>query len=146
METSEIAGLMDQSPDAVIFADTEGVIRYWNAAAERVFGFAAEAAIGQNLDLVVPEQFREPHWTGFDRALGDGDTKYRGQSLPTRSLRADGSTFYVELSFGIVKDEAGAVTGAIACARDITARFESDRDMRRRLRELEAQVKASEAP
>lgn len=128
--------LLDQSPDAVVFAGTDGVIRYWNAAAERIFGFPAAAAVGERLDIVIPEPFRERHWAGYERALAAGKTKYAGQSLPTRARKADGSEFYVELSFEIVKDAAGAVLGAMATARDITERFERDRQMRRELKEL----------
>jgi PAS domain S-box-containing protein len=132
--------LLEQAPDAVIYADTAGVVRYWNAGAERIFGHTAAKAIGQRLDFVVPEQFREAHWTGFDRAIADGDTKYRGQALPTRAERADGTTIYVELSFAILQDASGATKGALACARDITERFEHDRTSRRRLRELEQEL------
>ena len=110
----------------------------WNAAAERIFGFDAATMAGKGLDAIIPEQFRDAHWKGYDRALADGDTKFRGQALATRATRADGEAIYVELSFAIVKDDAGVVTGAMACARDITERFNRDREMRRRLRELEA--------
>lgn len=137
MDTQLHTALLDQGPDAVIFAGTDGLIAYWNAAAERIFGHSGAEAIGQSLDLVIPEQYREAHWTAYDRALADGDTKYRGQSLATRSVRADGQQIYVELSFGIIKDADGASIGAIATARDITERFTADREMRRRLRELE---------
>jgi PAS domain S-box-containing protein len=133
------AELVAQSPDALILPGIYGVIFTWNAAAEGIFGFGAAAAIGQSLDIIIPEKFREQHWTGYDRALAAGETKYRGQSLPTRAMRADGSEFYVELSFEIVHS-GGAVVGAMATARDITERFERDRASRRRLRELEAQV------
>src|SRR4051794_38485206 len=102
--TVEPATLVEQSPDAMIFADREGVIRVWNAAAERIFGHSPAAAIGQSLDIIVPDRFRDAHWTGFRRALLDGATKYAGQSLPTRSMRADGESFYVELSFAIIHD------------------------------------------
>jgi PAS domain S-box-containing protein len=134
----DLAALVHQAPDAIIFADLEGVIRTWNAAAERIFGHAAAEALGQNLDIIIPEQLREAHWTGYDRALAAGDTKYKGQSLPTKAVKADGSQFYVELSFAIIHGPDGAVIGALAHARDITERFERDRTMRRRLRELEA--------
>ena len=137
METQLHTALLDQGPDAVIFAGTDGVITYWNEAATRIFGHSAAAAMGQNLDIIIPEQYRAAHWTGFDRALAAGDTKYRGQSLATRSVRADGGQIYVELSFGIVKDAAGVAIGAIATARDITERFNADREMRRKLREFE---------
>ena len=131
--------LLDQAPDAVIFAGADGLISYWNEAAERVFGFSAGKAVGQSLDLIIPEQFREAHWKGFDHALEQGDTKYRGEALATRAVRADGETIYVELSFAIVKDGNRKVIGALAMARDITVRFNRDRDMRRKLRELEQQ-------
>ncbi len=139
--------LVDQVPDALIYADRDGVICVWNPAAERIFGFTAKSALGQNLDIIIPETLREAHWTGYDRALAAGDTKYRGQTLPTKALKADGSTIYVELSFAIVHGADNAVVGAMAQARDITERFERDRATRRRLRELqEALDKAAAGP
>ena len=130
--------LLEQMPDAVIFAGTDGVISVWNEAAERVFGHKAADAIGHDLNLIIPQQYQDAHWTGYDRALGDGDTKYKGQALSTRALRADGETIYVDLAFAIVKDGSGTVTGALATARDVTERFNRDREMRRELRELKA--------
>lgn len=131
--------LVEQSPDAVIFADREGTIRTWNAAAARIFGFPASEALGKNLDIIIPERFRPAHWTGFERAMGDAKTKYVGQSLPTRALRADGTQFYVELGFAIIVADGKAV-GALATARDITERFEKERADRARMKELEAKV------
>jgi len=136
----DAARLIEQNPDAVIFADLDGTIRVWNAAAERVFGHAAADAIGQNLDLIVPERFRDAHWKGWERAIEDRVTKYVGQSLPTRSVNADGEQITVELSFAIVLDGDGASVGAVATARDISERFERDRQTRARLRELEAEL------
>lgn len=132
--------LLDQSPDAVIFAGTDGAVTYWNDSAQRIFGFDAATMASKGLEVIIPEQFRDAHWKGFDRALAAGDTKFRGQALATRAARADGETIYVELGFAIIKDDSGTVIGAMACARDITERFNRDRDMRRRLRELEAKV------
>ena len=134
------AALVDQAPDAMIFAGRDGVIQVWNAAAERIFGFAAADAIGKDLNIIIPESLQDAHWKGYDRALAAGDTKYRGQALPTKARKADGSEFYVELSFAIVRDAGGNVAGAMAHARDITERWERDRTMRRRLRELEGQA------
>jgi len=132
--------LLDQAPDAVVFADQNGIIRFWNPAAVRLFGLSADRAIGANLDVIIPEQFREAHWTGFERALAAGETKYVGQALPTKALHADGHEFYVELSFSVVHGADGVVAGALAHARDITERFMRDREIRRRLRELERLV------
>jgi PAS domain S-box-containing protein len=135
---NQLAGaILDQSPDAIIFATPDGTISYWNKAAERVFGHEIAAALGQNLDIIIPEQYREAHWKGFEKALETGETKYKGQALATRSVRADGEKIYVELSFAVVKDAQGVVAGALAFGRDITERFTSDREMRKKLRELE---------
>lgn len=145
MEQAVLQALLDQSPDGVIFAGADGAVGYWNAAAERIFGFTAAQMAEKGLDAIIPEQFRDAHWKGFDRALEAGETKYSGQALATRATRADGETIYVELGFGIVKDASGIVLGAMATARDITERFQKDRDMRRRLRELEAKEKQPSA-
>jgi PAS domain S-box-containing protein len=139
--TDEATTLIEQSPDAFIFADREGIIRTWNGAAERIFGFAASEAIGQRLDIIIPERFRDAHWTGYHRALGERVTKYAGQSLATRSHRRDGTQIYVELSFAIVL-QAGEAVGAIATARDITERFERERAQRRHLRELQQELES----
>jgi PAS domain S-box-containing protein len=129
--------IIEQCPDAMIFADLPGEIRLWNAAAERIFGFSKEEALGASLDIIIPEGFREAHWRGFERAIADRVTKYIGQSLPTKSLRADGSTIYVELSFSIVLSSVGYVLGSLSSARDITVRFEKEREYRNRLKDFE---------
>jgi PAS domain S-box-containing protein len=138
--------LVDQADDGLVFADREGVIRTWSAGAERIFGFPREEAVGQTLDLIVPERFREAHWAGFDRALEAGRTKYAGQVMPTRSARKDGTPIYVELSFTMIHDDAGAVLGVLAGARDITERFARERDERARLRALEEQAAGVSPP
>ena len=132
--------LLDQSPDAVVYADREGIIRWWNAAAERVFGHPSSEAIGQSLDLIVPERFRTAHWTGFHRALENGTTQYAGRALPTRSQRKDGQTIYIEMTFAILQDAHDTVIGALAHIRDITQRFTEEREMRARLVDLERRL------
>jgi PAS domain S-box-containing protein len=139
MTDIDLALLVEQSPDATIFADRDGIIRSWNAAAGRIFGHDAAEAIGARLDIIIPESLREAHWRGFDHAVATGEMKYPGgAALPTKAVRKDGATIYVELSFGLVRDAIGMTIGAMAQARDITERFERDRATRRRLRELEA--------
>lgn len=138
--------LVEQAPDAVIFAGNDGIIQSWNAAAAAMFGYSEEEAIGKDLNIIIPEQFRDAHWKGYDRALEAGESKYRGQSLPTRAVNAKGEPFYVELSFAIVHDREGAVIGALAHARNIHERFETDRANRRRMREMEEELKAFRGP
>jgi PAS domain S-box-containing protein len=128
---SDIARLvLDQAPDAIIVAGTDGAILEWNSAAEQIFGHSREEAMGQSLDLIIPERFREAHWRAYDAALESGKTKLKGKAMPTRSMRKDGETIYVELSFGVVLDNAGASIGAMAVARDITEKFLAERAKR----------------
>lgn len=138
--------LVQQAPDGIIFADREGVIRLWNAGAQVIWGYPAAEAIGRSLDLLIPERFREAHWTGFRRAIAEGKTKYMGQVLPTRSVRKDGTTIYLDLTLAIVRAESGEVTGAMAIARDITQRRTQEKELRDRLAELEQQVKGLVRP
>jgi PAS domain S-box-containing protein len=142
MDAALAQALLEQSPDAVIYAGRDGMIAFWNESAERVFGHKAADAMGQSLDLIIPEEFRERHWTAYDKALEVGDTKYRGQALATKSMRADGTSIYVELGFAMVHDASGATIGAMAVARDITERFNRDRETRRELRDLREAAKA----
>ena len=71
--------MLEQMPDSVIYADTEGKIRFWNAASEQMFGFTAQEALGQSLDIIIPEYLREPHWRGFYAAVESGRTKHNGR-------------------------------------------------------------------
>src|SRR3954469_16425321 len=120
----------DQAPVALIVADPEGRIVAWNRAAESLFGFAAAEALGQNLDMIIPEHLRDAHWKGFDRSLASGETKYAGQVMTTRAVHKDGRRLYVEFSFAMVKDAHGQVTGALAAGRDGTERFLAERARR----------------
>ena len=134
--------VVDQMPDAVIFADAGGVIRVWNGGAEAVFGFSAAEAVGSSLDIIVAERFRRAHWEGYHRAMASGRTRHGAQVRTTRAIHKDGRKLYVELSFGVVVDEAGAVLGSVAVGRDGTARHLSDGALRARLASLEEAAKS----
>ena len=108
--------LVEQAPDAMIFADREGTIRVWNARAEETFGYAAGEAAGRSLDLIIPEHLRAAHWQAYHQAIAAGRTRSDGKPMLTRATHKDGSKLYVELAFGIVGDEHGAL-GALATAR-----------------------------
>ncbi|HHX34208.1 MAG TPA: PAS domain S-box protein [Gammaproteobacteria bacterium] len=139
--STELANwLVEQSPDATIYSDKQGLVRVWNAAAEKMFGFSAEQALGQSLDIIIPESLRKAHWRGFDMAIAAGVTKHSGKPMATKALRADGSEFYTEMGFALIFNDQGEVEGTVAQARDITERFEKGRADRQRLRELEKQV------
>ena len=121
---NEHAGLyqrvMDQAPDALIFADRDGVIRIWNERARALFGYAAGEALGKSLDLIIPEHFRAAHWDGYHRAIAAGRTRLSGKPMRTRATRKDGGKVYVELAFGIISDPSLGVLGAVATGRAST--------------------------
>jgi PAS domain S-box-containing protein len=137
--------IIDQAPDAIIFADRGGIIRVWNRGAERIFGYPAADALGASLDLIIPERFRRAHWEGFQRAIDTGRTKYADRVLTTRSAHRDGSKLYLDLSFGLVTDDGGAILGALAIGRDCTTRYAADAALRARLTALETKGGAPEA-
>lgn len=116
------SSLVEQAPDAMIYADHAGAIRVWNPAAERLFGYSAAEALGRSLDLIIPERFRAAHWNGYAAAMQRGTTRYSGQLLTTRSMHKDGRAIYVEMAFSMIKNDEGVVLGALAIARDCTER------------------------
>ena len=113
--------IVEQADDAIIFADRGEVIRLWNRGAEILFGYCAAEVVGRHLDVIVPERFRHAHSEGFGKAMLSGQTKYGGRVMTTRSTHKSGSSLYVDLRFGLLKDDAGQVTGAFAIGRDCTA-------------------------
>jgi PAS domain S-box-containing protein len=114
--------IVEQAPEAIIFADRDGVIRLWNGGAQALFGFTAAEAIGRDLDLIIPERFRAGHNAGYRRAMDSGQVRLGGRVMTTRSQHRNGSRLYVDLSFALVKDDAGVPQGALAIGRDVTAR------------------------
>jgi PAS domain S-box-containing protein len=125
--------------EALIFADRGGVIRIWNPGAEFVFGHTSDEAVGQSLDLIIPEHLRKAHWDGFNRAVSRGTASYGRRSVITRSLHKSGQQLYVEMSFAVVNNRAGQTIGATAVARNCTERFLEEKNLRRRIAELTAQ-------
>ena len=135
MEPSDLQlcyAIVEQSPDALIFADRAGTIKLWNARAEAIFGYTAGKAIGRSLDLIIPESLRAAHWRGYRQAITLGHAKSGGQALATRAMHKLGSKIYVELAFGMICDPQQGVLGAVATGRDITQRYLAERAHRAR--------------
>ena len=115
-----LRSLVDGLPEALVVADPQGVIRYWNGAAARLFGHAREEALGASLDLLVPDRFKGAHDAGFARAVASGQLRVGGRVMRTRANHKDGRKLYVDFSFALLKDASGRVTGVYATARDAT--------------------------
>jgi PAS domain S-box-containing protein len=129
--------IVEEMPEAVIFADRQGMVRLWNRAAETMFGYSADEALGQSLDLIVPERFRARHWEGYRHVMATGVTSYGQRLLAVPAMRKDGQRISIEFSIALLKDERGEVTGATAVIRDVTARWQAERELKRRLAALE---------
>ncbi|HZU89596.1 MAG TPA: PAS domain S-box protein [Stellaceae bacterium] len=126
--------LIREMPDAVIYADGEGVIRFWNVGAERIFGFAEAEALGRSLDLIIPENLRARHWAGFGETMRTGASRYgSGDILAVPALRKDGTRISIEFTILPFRDDAGHMRGIAAVLRDVTKRFEEMRELRRKL-------------
>jgi PAS domain S-box-containing protein len=137
------ARILDAAADAVLFTDRGGTIRLWNRGAERIFGFTAEEAVGQNLDLIIPERQRERHWANWDRVMETGQTRYATETLAVPALRKDGAPLSIEFTIQLVRDDEGRILGPAAIVRDVTPRFRREKELRARLRELEAKLGSS---
>ncbi len=120
--------IIAQAADAIIFADSDGNIRRWNEATASLFGVPADEAIGQSLDIIIPEKLRPAHWAGFRKAMASGVTRLSGRPTITRALHPSGARLYVELSFAVVRDSQGAVVGSVAIARDATERYQKTKN------------------
>ena len=103
---------------SIIVADREGRIVAWNRASEALFGHSAAEMMGQSLDVIIPEHLRAAHWSGFDKSLASGTTKYAGRVMTTRAVHKDGGKVYVDFSFELLKAADGSVIGAIAVGRE----------------------------
>ena len=116
--TLRFESIVAQAPVALIVADRQGAIVAWNRASEVMFGYTAAEALGQSLDLIIPEHLRAAHWAGFDKSLASGTTKYAGRVMTTRATHKDGRKVYVDFSFELLKAADGSVIGAIAVGRE----------------------------
>ena len=131
--------IVAESRDAIIFADQDGRIRLWNAGAEAMFGYRAAEMEGQTLDLIIPAALRARHHRGFRRVTATGESRYAAELLAVPGLRQDGVRISLEFTITLVKDDRGQVLGAAAIMRDVTSRWQRDRELKKRLAELEGQ-------
>jgi PAS domain S-box-containing protein len=129
--------ILTLAPDAIMFADRDGIIRLWNQGAERIFGCSAEKAIGQSLDLIIPEKLRERHWEGYHKTMATGETRYGTEMLAVPALHQNGSRMSTEFSIVLMQDDDGKPLGVAAIMRDITERRNQEKELRDRLAELE---------
>ena len=133
--------IVENAADAIIFADEEGIIRLWNSGAEAIFGYSAEEAMGETLDLIVPEKLRERHWEGYRKVMATGTTRYGSDVLAVPAIKKDSSRLSVEFTIVLLKDDTGKPQGTAAILRDVTERWQREKELKKRLAELEEREK-----
>lgn len=132
--------LINNAPDAILISDREGIIRFWNSGAEQLFGHAEAEAVGQSLDLIIPENLRGKHWEGYWRVMGTGETKYKTGLLSSPGIRKDGTRVSLEFSMVLLRDETGTIKGCASIMRDVTERWKKEKMLKERLTACETKM------
>jgi PAS domain S-box-containing protein len=145
-QSSNVAGVTEEwlatavvkeSPEAIVVTDPAGLIRLWNDGAARMFGYTTEEAIGQNLDIIIPEKLRERHWKGYFQTMATGCTRYGDKLLSVPATHRDGQRLSIEFSVALLRDDADQIVGISAVMREITERRNAEKALRTRITELE---------
>ena len=126
--------------DAIVASGPDGAITLWNPAAEYIFGFTAAEAIGQSLDIIIPERLRKRHWDGYDKTMETGVTRYGHDVLRVPAINKKGEPLSIAFTVGMLHGVDGKVSAIVSSMRDETARFNEDRAMKKRIAELEGQL------
>ena len=125
--------IFEESQDAILIADREGIIRYWNRGSERILGYSAAEAVGQSLDLFIPEKLQGRHWEGYHRVMASGETKYKTGLLTSPGICKDGSQVSLEFSMVLLRDATGTMQGCASIMRDMTERWLKEKELKQRL-------------
>lgn len=133
-----VSSIVAASSDAIMFSDRDGIIRLWNSGAEKMFGFTSHEALGQSLDLIIPDNLRGRHWDGYGRVMESGTSRYSTDLLSAPALRKDGTRISTEFSMVMVKDDAGRMLGVAAIIRDVTARWQREKELHEKIKVLAA--------
>ena len=136
--------LLENAPDAIIYADVGGMIRFWNRGAERLFGYTEAEVLGHSLDVIIPEALRKRHWDAYAETMRTGTTRYgAGDVLAVPAVRKDGTRVSIEFSILLFRSREGHMLGAAAILRDVSKRFEETRALRSELAALRKQLEES---
>ena len=131
--TIQHAQLIEAIGDAIVVADVNGAITLWNPAAERMFGFTRNEAMGQSLDLIIPQRLQQRHWDGYQKTMETVETRYGHDLLRVPAVHKDGRTLSIAFTVALLYSDQHAVTGIAAVIRDETQRFQEERSLRKRL-------------
>jgi PAS domain S-box-containing protein len=131
------AAVVKESGEAIVVTDPAGIIRLWNDGAARMFGYSADEAMGQSLDVIIPEKLRERHWKGYYQTMATGHTRYGDKLLSVPATHRDGQRLSIEFSVALLRDNAGQIVGISAIMREVTERRNVEKALRAKIAELE---------
>jgi PAS domain S-box-containing protein len=129
--------IIENSQDAILFADREGIVDLWNSGAEAIFGYTKEEVRGKSLDLIVPEKLRQRHWDGYQKVMKTGKTRYGKELLKVPAIRKDGTSISVEFTIVLVRNQRNEIIGTAAIIRDVTERWKQEKELKQKLKLLE---------
>ena len=135
----DFAKLVESIGDAIVISDAQGIIIYWNPAAERIFGFSKAEALGSTMDFIVPERLRHRHNEGYEHSMQTGTTRYGDKLLTVPALHKSGKPLSIAFTVSMIFDENHKAVAVAAVIRDDTERFTEQRALKKRIAELEAQ-------
>jgi PAS domain S-box-containing protein len=136
----DLEQLIEALGDAIVVADASGAITLWNPAAERLFGFTHAEALGNSLDLIIPERLRERHWAGYRKTMASAETRYGHDVLRVPAVHKDGRTLSIAFTVALLDGSQRTVTGIVAVIRDETQSFTEKRNLLNRLAECEGNM------
>jgi PAS domain S-box-containing protein len=140
--TIDTSQVVEAIGDAVIASDPDGAIKLWNPAAQRMFGYTEAEALGKSLDIIIPQRQQQRHWDGYQKTMETGKTKYGNDVLRVPAVHKDGHTLSIAFTVALLHSPDGKVSAIVAVVRDESSRFAEERNLRKRLAELESQVAA----
>jgi PAS domain S-box-containing protein len=129
--------IIEQAPDAILFSDREGRIRLWNRGCELVFGYSEAEALGQSLDIVIPENLRARHWEGYFKVMETGQSAYGTKLLSVPALHKQGHQLSCAFSIVLLKDDSGKPAGVASIMRDVTDAWTREKALKERVTTLE---------
>ncbi len=138
--------LVEAVGDAIVTSDASGTITLWNPAAQRMFGYAESEALGQSLDIIIPQRQQQRHWDGYHKTMETGLTKYGNDVLRVPAVHKDGHTLSIAFTVALLYTPDKKVSAIVAVIRDETTRFAEERSLRKRLMELESQLATQTNP
>lgn len=130
--------IIENSQDAILFADRDGIIELWNSGAEEIFGYTKEEVQGKSLDLIVPEKLRQRHWEGYHTVMKTGKSRYGKELLKVPAIRKDGTSISVEFTIMLVRNLRNEIVGTAAIIRDVTERWKQEKELKQKIKLLES--------